>query len=83
MPFNVTITMANEFGQRAGMEIYGIQILNEGSGFSVDDVVTAKAYTFVARKIKGIERKNSLRLEGRASGNPVQDGRPVGGSLIL
>jgi hypothetical protein len=83
MPFNVTITLANEYGQRAGMEIYGVQILNEGSGFSVDDVVTAKAYTFVARKIKGIERKNSLRLEGRASGNPVQDGRPVGGSLII
>lgn len=83
MPFNVTITMANEFGQRAGMEIYGVQILNEGSGFSVDDVVTAKAYTFVARKIKPVERKGNLRLEGRASGSPVQDDKPVGGALII
>ena len=71
MPFNITVTMANEFGNRSGMEIYGIQLLNEGSGFSIDDVVTAKAYSFVARKIKGIQKKDSLRQEGRASARPV------------
>jgi len=69
MPFNITVSMANEFGQRAGMEIYGIQLLNEASGFSVDDVITAKAYTFVARKIKGVEAKESLRQTGAASAN--------------
>ncbi|MCY9186591.1 hypothetical protein O0R52_22540 (plasmid) [Bacillus halotolerans] len=67
MPFNVTISMANEFGQRAGMELYGIQLLNEASGFSVDDVITAKAYTFVARKLKGIQAKDSLKQSGSAS----------------
>jgi len=67
MPFNITISMANEYGQRAGMEIYGVQLLNEASGFSVDDVITAKAFTFVARKIKGIEAKDSLRQGGSAS----------------
>lgn len=67
MPFNIAVTMANEFGQRAGMELYGIQILNEGSGFSVDDVITAKAYTFVARKIKGVTPKDNLRNEGSDS----------------
>lgn len=76
MPFNVTITMANEFGNRSGMEIHGIQLLNEGSGFSIDDVVTAKAYSFVARKLKPVERKESLRQEGRSSA------RPVGGDLL-
>ena len=45
----------------------GIQLLNEASGFSVDDVITAKAYTFVARKIKGITPKDSLRQTGTAS----------------
>ncbi len=69
MPMNITITMANEFGQRAGMEIYGVQLLNEASGFSVDDVITAKAYTFVARKVKGIQKKDNLRYEGSASAN--------------
>jgi hypothetical protein len=69
MPFNITITMANEYGQRAGMEIYGVQILQEGSGYSVDDVVSAKAYSFVARKIKGVEPKKSLRTDGSSSAN--------------
>lgn len=77
MPFNITITMANEFGSRSGMEIHGVQLLNEGSGFSIDDVVTAKAYSFVARKLKPIERKESLRQEGRSSA------RPVGGDLLI
>lgn len=67
MPFNITVSMANEYGQRAGMELYGIQLLNEASGFSVDDVISAKAYTFVARKIKGIEKKDSLTQEGSAA----------------
>lgn len=66
MPFNITISMANEYGQRAGMELYGIQLLNEASGFSVDDVITAKAYTFVGRKIKGIEGKNAHLQSGKA-----------------
>lgn len=67
MPFNITVSMANEYGQRAGMELYGIQLLNEASGFSVDDVITAKAFTFVARKIKGIEAKNAQIQTGSAS----------------
>lgn len=82
MPFNITVTMANEYGARAGMEMFGIQLLNEGSGFSVDDVITAKAYTFVARKIKPITAKQNNRSEGGASFSPVQDGKSVGGALI-
>lgn len=51
LPFDITITFANEYGQRAVLVIYGVELLNEGSGFSIDSVTTEKAYTFVARKI--------------------------------
>ena len=34
------------------MEIYGVEILNEGMGLSVDDLTTEKACTFIARNIK-------------------------------
>ena len=80
MPFNITITMANEFGQRSGMEIHGIQLLEEGSGFSIDDVIIAKAYTFVARKIKGVEKKDNLRQEGRSSAQASQGQSFSGGT---
>lgn len=51
LPFDITITMANEYGQRAVLVIYGVELLNEGSGYSIDNVTTEKAYTFVARRI--------------------------------
>lgn len=51
LPFDVTITFANEYGQKAVLVIYGVELLNEGAGFSIDSVSSEKAYTFVARKI--------------------------------
>ena len=33
------------------MRIYGIEILNEGSGFSIDDIVIENQMTYVARTI--------------------------------
>jgi hypothetical protein len=51
LPFDVTISFANEYGQRAVLVVYGVELLNEGSGYSIDSVTTEKAYTFVARKI--------------------------------
>lgn len=57
-PFNITITFANEYGQMAVMRLYGVEILNEGSGMSIDDVVTERAMTFVARAIDHIAKAN-------------------------
>lgn len=51
LPFDITITMANEYGQKAVLVIYGVELLNEGSGYSIDSVTTEKAYTFVARRV--------------------------------
>lgn len=51
-PFDITITMKNEYGQAAKMAIYGVEIINEGMGVSVDDITTEKACTFVARAIE-------------------------------
>jgi hypothetical protein len=48
-PFNVTITLHNEYGNAARFSILGCEILNEGSGMSIDDITTERACTFVAR----------------------------------
>jgi hypothetical protein len=50
-PFDVTITMQNEYGQAASFSLIGVEILNEGSGMSIDDITTERACTFVARSI--------------------------------
>jgi hypothetical protein len=41
----------NEYGQIAQMSIRGVEILNEGSGMSIDDIVTEQSMTFVAREV--------------------------------
>lgn len=59
-PFDVTITFANEYGQMAVRELYGLEMLNEGSGVSLDDIVIEEAMTFVAREL-GPMRKETNR----------------------
>ena len=51
LPFDVTIVAANEYGQASAMRIYGCEILNEGSGFSIDDIVIENQMTYVCRTI--------------------------------
>ena len=50
-PFDTVILAVNEYGQAASMRIYGIEILNEGSGFSIDDIVIENQMTYVCRTI--------------------------------
>lgn len=68
-PFDITITFANEYGQVSHMVIYGVEILNEGSGMSVDDVVTERALTFVARKIKRMTRGKNTGKKNKTKSN--------------
>jgi len=50
-PFDITITFANEYGQSAARSIYGVELLNEGSGASMDDIVIEETMTYVAREL--------------------------------
>jgi hypothetical protein len=40
LPFDVTIAGANEYGAMAAAKIFGVEILNEGWGSSIDDAVS-------------------------------------------
>jgi hypothetical protein len=52
LPFDVTLAVANEYGAMACAKIFGVEILNEGSGVSIDDAVTEMQATFVARAVE-------------------------------
>ena len=54
MPFDITISLANEYGKAAVLVLYGVEILNEGMQMSIDTIQTQKACTFVARRIKSM-----------------------------
>jgi hypothetical protein len=51
LPFDVSIVAVNEYGQKATMQLFGCEILNEGSGFSIDDIVVENQMTYVCRTI--------------------------------
>lgn len=51
LPFELVITAVNEYGANAVMKIHGVEILNCGSGMSIDDITTDEACTFVARAL--------------------------------
>lgn len=50
-PFDVTLAAANEYGALAVMRIFGVELLNEGYGVSIDDIVSEQQHTYVARSI--------------------------------
>jgi hypothetical protein len=50
-PFDITITFVNEYGNAAVRSIYGCELLNEGSGASMDDIVIEETMTYVAREL--------------------------------
>lgn len=64
-PFDVTLAAANEYGALAVMRIYGVELLNEGYGVSIDDIVSEQQHTYVARTIIGwteVKSRNALAI---------------------
>lgn len=51
LPFNLVISAANEYGHVARMVIKNVEIMNCGSGMSIDDITTDESCTFVATSI--------------------------------
>ena len=50
-PFDIYITMGNEYGASARLNIYGLTIVDEGQVMSVEDLFTENQWSFMARNI--------------------------------
>lgn len=55
LPFDITIAGANEYDAGAACKIFGVEILNEGWGTSIDDAVSEMQATFVARAVEPMQ----------------------------
>jgi hypothetical protein len=62
LPFEVVITAVNEYGANAKMRIHGVEILNCGSGMSIDDITTDEACTWIARAITTWEAGTQVKI---------------------
>jgi hypothetical protein len=70
LPFDVVISAGNEFGHFASMVIGGVQIMNSGSGMSIDDITTDEAMTFVATHIKPWSNQYHIDIRSRQGSSP-------------
>lgn len=50
-PFDIYITMGNEYGASARLNIYGLTVVDEGQVMSVEDLFTENQWSFMARNI--------------------------------
>ncbi|MDR3717438.1 MAG: hypothetical protein P4K98_01455 [Bryobacteraceae bacterium] len=46
LPFDIMLSGANEYGAMCAAKIFGVEILNEGWGISIDDAVSEMQATF-------------------------------------
>lgn len=63
-PFDISVCFANADGATAHLNIRSCIIMNTGFGISIDDAVSEKAVTFVARRLEPL--RPGLQDEGQA-----------------
>ena len=50
-PIDLTISMANEYGVKSRLAIYGVRLFSEGQVMSINDIYTENTYQYVALNI--------------------------------
>lgn len=59
--FDVTVSMANEFGAHSKMSLYGVSTYTEGMVMGVNDIMTQNVMEFYALDIDPMQRMNEER----------------------
>lgn len=67
LPFNVTLSGANEYGAMCAAKILGVEILNEGSGVSIDDQVFPSCLTNKTSRAGARARPRPVSTNKRSS----------------
>lgn len=69
-PFDITLAAANEYNSAAVMRVFGVELLNEGYGVSIDDIVSEQQMTYVARTLVGWRKIET----GQTLTGPISEG---------
>lgn len=63
-PFDIVLSLANEYGLRSKIVIYGVRLINEGQVMSVNDIYTENTYQFIATDLDYLDDENSYSSSG-------------------
>jgi len=64
MPFDTTLMGSNEYGTGSVMRVFGLEVLNEGSGVSIDDTSNEVQMTYIARLISPWVNQSPITSQG-------------------
>jgi hypothetical protein len=86
-PFDIIITLVNEYGQYAKMKIFGVTIIDEGQTLSIDDLFIEQTYTFMARGIQPLikmskEQDPNSTTSAEVSARNIQISQNVFGDVV-
>jgi len=77
-PFNIVLSAYNEYGHTMRMIINGVEILNSGSGTSIDDITIDTTCTFVATSVTRWHNQGYVDANGNFHSVKDRDRPPVG-----
>lgn len=83
-PMNVTVSMANEYGQKARLAIFGVTFVNEGQVMSINDNYTENTFQFYATDVDyldSVEETGDEKIEKKKRITRSQLNRTVLGML--
>jgi hypothetical protein len=80
-PFDVTITMENEYGNQSCLSIRGIIIVDEGQVMSIEDMITENTMSFMAEGIEVLRTggPSTSSSDTTSSGTVTDKMEPPGG----
>lgn len=71
-PINITIAMANEYGSKSRLALYGVTFVNEGQVMSINDMYTENTYQFYAMDIDYMSESTGSNRGGQKRKNLQQ-----------
>ena len=74
LPFNITLVGESEYGVASKMTIFGVELMSEAGGVSIDDLVLEQQMSFIAKNIK--------KWEGSVRETSSTDATAAGASLV-
>jgi len=82
-PIDCTIVFANEYGSVSRMGIYGLEFVNDGITFSIEDLLSESVMQFVARDIDIMTAVGRRKLSQLDKGYMLNKQEVSGSSLLI
>lgn len=80
-PLDLTILFANEYGQQSEFRVYGLEILNDGVTYSIEDLLTENVMQFVCRDVDPLKSRGRVVLDRQARNAEVASQEIAASSL--